>query len=287
RSHAPQQGRDDAQRPVPGGRGSPLRAGSARRDPGRGNRRPGRRWAGTLPAAAISPPGSEWTRAQPGAGHRLLRLRYPVLRRPPNARPAAHRPPSAVRRGAPSQRGDPHVGGRGRARGGVLSSCARTGRGGHHGQTPRRALPARRAGEELAQDQSHAADGGRGWRIHPRPGGAGEHLRRGAAWGVRWGRPSPIHRALRRWLSGRRAPARAPKPPGPRPESRESADPLPGAPAGVELTNLEKTFWPQRGYTKGDLIRYYLEVGPHILPHLRDRPVTLRRFPNGITGESF
>jgi len=83
------------------------------------------------------------------------------------------------------------------------------------------------------------------------------------------------------------APAQAPQPPGPRPESRESADQLPGAPAGVELTNLEKIFWPQRGYTKGDLIRYYLEVGPHILPHLRDRPVTLRRFPNGITGESF
>jgi len=83
------------------------------------------------------------------------------------------------------------------------------------------------------------------------------------------------------------APARAPQPPGPRPESRESADQLPGAPAGVEFTNLEKIFWPQRGNTKGDLIRYYLEVGPHILPHLRDRPVTLRRFPNGITGESF
>src|SRR5438876_3815726 len=364
RSHAPQQGRDDAQRPVPGGRGSPLRAGSARRDPGRGNRRPGRRWAGTLPAAAISPPGSEWTRARPGAGHRLLRLRYPVLRWPPDARPAAHRPPSAVRRGAPSQRGDPHVGGRGRARGGVLSSCARTGRGGHHGQTPRRALPARRAGEELAQDQSHAADGGRGWRIHPRPGGAGEHLRRGAAWGVRWGgrlqyighcgggftdaelrrlmpllqarletacpfaqvppsneavtwvRPElvveveyagwkndgllwvPVYkgrrmdkpaRDVRREVPDRAiiAPAPAPQPPRPRPERRESADQLPGAPAGVELTNLEKIFWPQRGYTKGDLIRYYLEVGPHILPHLRDRPVTLRRFPNGITGESF
>lgn len=60
-----------------------------------------------------------------------------------------------------------------------------------------------------------------------------------------------------------------------------------GAPAGVEFTNLEKVFWSQLGYTKGDLIRYYLEVEPHILPHLRDRPVTLRRFPNGIAGESF
>src|SRR5947209_4717626 len=69
-----------------------------------------------------------------------------------------------------------------------------------------------------------------------------------------------------------------------------AADPrvhLDGAPAGVDFTNLEKIFWPQRGYTKGDLIRYYLEVAPQILPHLRDRPVTLRRFPNGIAGESF
>lgn len=55
----------------------------------------------------------------------------------------------------------------------------------------------------------------------------------------------------------------------------------------VELTNLDKIFWPERGYTKADLIEYYLKIAPVILPHLRDRPVTLRRFPNGIAGESF
>ncbi len=55
----------------------------------------------------------------------------------------------------------------------------------------------------------------------------------------------------------------------------------------IEFTNLEKVFWPERGYTKGDLVRYYLEVSERIIPHLRDRPITLRRFPNGITGESF
>lgn len=55
----------------------------------------------------------------------------------------------------------------------------------------------------------------------------------------------------------------------------------------VELTNLDKVFWPEAGYTKGDLIEYYLRVGPVMLPHLRDRPVTLRRFPNGIAGEFF
>jgi len=55
----------------------------------------------------------------------------------------------------------------------------------------------------------------------------------------------------------------------------------------VELTNLEKVFWPALGFTKADLIQYYLRIAPFILPHLRDRPVTLRRFPNGVNGESF
>jgi bifunctional non-homologous end joining protein LigD len=55
----------------------------------------------------------------------------------------------------------------------------------------------------------------------------------------------------------------------------------------VAFTNLDKVFWPDPGYTKGDLIRYYREMAPWILPHLRDRPLTLRRFPDGIAGESF
>ncbi|HEY6104311.1 MAG TPA: non-homologous end-joining DNA ligase, partial [bacterium] len=55
----------------------------------------------------------------------------------------------------------------------------------------------------------------------------------------------------------------------------------------VELTNLDKVFWPGLEFTKADLIEYYLRIAPFILPHLRDRPVTLRRFPNGVTGESF
>jgi len=55
----------------------------------------------------------------------------------------------------------------------------------------------------------------------------------------------------------------------------------------IELTNLDKVFWPDLGGTKADLIEYYLKIGPVILPHLIDRPVTLRRFPNGIAGESF
>ncbi|MGH9198767.1 MAG: non-homologous end-joining DNA ligase, partial [Acidimicrobiia bacterium] len=55
----------------------------------------------------------------------------------------------------------------------------------------------------------------------------------------------------------------------------------------VELTNLEKVFWPEKGYTKGDLIEYYLKIGPVILPHLQDRPVSMSRYPNGIRGGSF
>lgn len=53
------------------------------------------------------------------------------------------------------------------------------------------------------------------------------------------------------------------------------------------LTNLTKVFWPDEGYTKGDLISYYREVAPVILPYLRDRPESLNRHPNGISAKSF
>jgi bifunctional non-homologous end joining protein LigD len=53
------------------------------------------------------------------------------------------------------------------------------------------------------------------------------------------------------------------------------------------FTNLDKVYWPEDGYTKGDLINYYREVAPFILPYLRDRPLSLHRHPDGIHGESF
>ena len=53
------------------------------------------------------------------------------------------------------------------------------------------------------------------------------------------------------------------------------------------LTHLEKVYWPDEGYTKGDLIHYYQTIAPFILPYLKDRPETLRRFPDGIEGEEF
>ncbi len=55
----------------------------------------------------------------------------------------------------------------------------------------------------------------------------------------------------------------------------------------VNLTNLTKPIWPDPLYTKRDLIRYYIQVSPFILPHLRDRPLVVQRFPHGIDGESF
>jgi bifunctional non-homologous end joining protein LigD len=55
----------------------------------------------------------------------------------------------------------------------------------------------------------------------------------------------------------------------------------------VRLTNLDKTFWPDEGYTKGDVIAYYLTVADAVLPYVRDRPLTMKRMPNGATGEFF
>ena len=55
----------------------------------------------------------------------------------------------------------------------------------------------------------------------------------------------------------------------------------------VKLTNLQKPFWPALGITKGDLIRYYVDVAPVLLPHVRDRAMVMRRYPNGASGESF
>ena len=52
-------------------------------------------------------------------------------------------------------------------------------------------------------------------------------------------------------------------------------------------TNTAKVFWPEAGYTKGDLIDYYTAVADHLLPYLADRPVVLDRYPDGIYGKSF
>jgi bifunctional non-homologous end joining protein LigD len=55
----------------------------------------------------------------------------------------------------------------------------------------------------------------------------------------------------------------------------------------LRLTNLDKVLYPSAGFTKGDLIRFYMDVAPALLPHLRDRPLTLKRYPDGVAGEFF
>ena len=60
--------------------------------------------------------------------------------------------------------------------------------------------------------------------------------------------------------------------------------PMPG---GVEPSNLDKVFWPEKGLTKGDLIAYFQRVAACIVPAIRDRPLTVKRYPDGIHGFSF
>jgi bifunctional non-homologous end joining protein LigD len=55
----------------------------------------------------------------------------------------------------------------------------------------------------------------------------------------------------------------------------------------LSVSNLDKVLWPETGFTKGQLIDYYGAVAEAMLPHLRRRPITLRRWPDGIAGESF
>jgi bifunctional non-homologous end joining protein LigD len=55
----------------------------------------------------------------------------------------------------------------------------------------------------------------------------------------------------------------------------------------VNFSNPKKVYWPADGYTKGDMIEYYRAVAPWLLPYLRNRPVVLTRFPDGIDGKSF
>lgn len=91
------------------------------------------------------------------------------------------------------------------------------------------------------------------------------------------------------------------------PASRRGAPPLPAADAiprldlraagaravvrlgarQVTLTNLDKPFWERPRITKGDLLQYYADVAPLLLPHLRDRAMVMKRYPNGSTGEFF
>ena len=55
----------------------------------------------------------------------------------------------------------------------------------------------------------------------------------------------------------------------------------------LKLSNLDKPFWPDEGITKGDLLAYYRAVAPAVVPHLKDRPFTMKRYPDGAYGKFF
>jgi bifunctional non-homologous end joining protein LigD len=82
------------------------------------------------------------------------------------------------------------------------------------------------------------------------------------------------------------APAPAPAPPAP-PSSDPPPPPDDPPSRRIRLSNLDKVFFAAEGITKGDLIDYYRRVAPVLVPHLRDRPFTMIRYPDGIEGEHF
>jgi bifunctional non-homologous end joining protein LigD len=55
----------------------------------------------------------------------------------------------------------------------------------------------------------------------------------------------------------------------------------------LSLSNLDKVLYPDEGFTKGEVIDYYTRIAPTILPHLKDRPLTIKRYPNGVDGPFF
>src|SRR5260370_13670555 len=74
------------------------------------------------------------------------------------------------------------------------------------------------------------------------------------------------------------------------PAEAELEKPPAAAPARksrVEVSNAKRIFWPDDKFTKGDLCEYYERIAPTILPYLRDRPVALVRYPDGIAGKNF
>jgi len=57
--------------------------------------------------------------------------------------------------------------------------------------------------------------------------------------------------------------------------------------SSVPVTNLGKVFYPKTGFTKGNVIDYYIRISPYLLAHLKNRPITLKRYPNGVEGMFF
>jgi bifunctional non-homologous end joining protein LigD len=94
--------------------------------------------------------------------------------------------------------------------------------------------------------------------------------------------------------AGEEAPA-ADRVPGDSPEALfDEAESLPDGALAIltdgrrlKITNWDKVLFPETGFTKGDLIAYYARIAPVVLPHLHDRPLTLKRYPNGVESQYF
>src|SRR5207302_8762547 len=107
------------------------------------------------------------------------------------------------------------------------------------------------------------ASNSRATTVPPGPGENGDvPTRTGPAFTVATPRPLPAEREGDHWI-------------------------LDAAGKQVKLTNLPKVYWPEQGYTKGDLLAYYFNVADASLPHLTGRTLTLKRMPDGIAGPSF
>ena len=68
--------------------------------------------------------------------------------------------------------------------------------------------------------------------------------------------------------------------------ARQKTAAAPKSSARLTLTNVDKIMFPESGLTKGDLLDYYQQIAPLMLPHIKDRPLTLERLPNGLVGKS-
>jgi bifunctional non-homologous end joining protein LigD len=105
-----------------------------------------------------------------------------------------------------------------------------------------------------------------------------EHLLRQPVF-LRFRDDKPPEECRREERQEREAP-QTPPPPVP-PAERAAAE------RKVPFTNLDKSFWPEEGYSKGDLVEFYRQVAPWLLPYLRDRLLVLTRYPDGVAGKSF
>src|SRR4029079_6969711 len=78
---------------------------------------------------------------------------------------------------------------------------------------------------------------------------------------------------------------------GPDEVRREDPEPMPSelrrGRRTLKLSTLDKEFWPEEGITKGDLLAFYRDVAPVVVPHLKDRPFTMKRYPDGWQGKFF